>query len=94
LLLKLHYYGIQGTTANQFRSYLTENKKSEINLSNEIQKFFSKWETVKHMHEWVSVCICECDEMGAMCKEVNYDQKHLIRIVYPRLEFQLDTSQM
>jgi hypothetical protein len=26
LLVKLHYYGIQGTAADWFRSYLTENK--------------------------------------------------------------------
>jgi hypothetical protein len=27
LLAKLHYYGVQGTVANWFRSFLTENKK-------------------------------------------------------------------
>jgi hypothetical protein len=35
LLVKLHYYGIQGTVANWFRSYLTNRKQeSEINLRN------------------------------------------------------------
>jgi hypothetical protein len=45
LLAKLHYYGIQGTVANCFRSYLTNRKqKTEIKS---FEKFFSKWATVK-----------------------------------------------
>jgi hypothetical protein len=40
LLAKLHYYGIQGTVANWFRSYLTNMKqKAEIKL---YENFFSK----------------------------------------------------
>jgi len=44
--VKLHYYGIQGTVANWFRSYLTNRKqKTEIKS---FEKFSSKWGTVKH----------------------------------------------
>jgi hypothetical protein len=46
LLEKLHYYGIQGTVANWFISYVTNRKqKTEIKS---FEKFSSKWETVKH----------------------------------------------
>jgi hypothetical protein len=46
LLVKLHYYGIQGTVANWFRSYLTNRKqKTEIKS---FEKLSSKWGTVKH----------------------------------------------
>jgi hypothetical protein len=46
LLAKLHYYGIQGTVAYWFRSYLTNGKqKTEIKS---FKEFFSKWGTVKH----------------------------------------------
>jgi hypothetical protein len=46
LLVKLHYYGIQGTVANWFRSYLTNRKqKTEIKS---FEKYSSKWGTVKH----------------------------------------------
>jgi hypothetical protein len=46
LLAKLHYYGIQGTVANWFISYLTNRKqKTEIKS---FEKFSSKWGTVKH----------------------------------------------
>jgi hypothetical protein len=46
LLAKLHYYGIQGTVANWFRSHLTNRKqKTEIKS---FEKFFSKWGTVIH----------------------------------------------
>jgi hypothetical protein len=30
LIVKLHYYGIQGTVDNWFRSYLSKNKKLKI----------------------------------------------------------------
>jgi hypothetical protein len=46
LLGKLHYYGIQGTVANWFRSCLTDRKQKTIIIS--LQKFSSKWRTVKH----------------------------------------------
>jgi hypothetical protein len=46
LSVTLHYYGIQGTAANWFRSYLTNRKqKPEIKS---FEKFSSKWGTVKH----------------------------------------------
>jgi hypothetical protein len=46
LLVKLRYYGIQGTIGNWFRSYVTNKKwKTEIKSC---EKFSSKWETVKH----------------------------------------------
>jgi hypothetical protein len=46
LLVKLHYYGIQGTVANWFRSDLTNRKqKTEIKS---FEKLSSKWGTVKH----------------------------------------------
>jgi hypothetical protein len=45
LLVKLYYYGIQGTVANWFRFYLTNRKqKNEIKS---FAKFSSKWGTVK-----------------------------------------------
>jgi hypothetical protein len=34
LLVKLHYYGIQGTVANWFRSWQIEIKKLKSNLRN------------------------------------------------------------
>jgi hypothetical protein len=43
---KLHYYGIQGTAANWFRSSLT-NRKQETEIKS-FEKFSSKWGTVKH----------------------------------------------
>jgi hypothetical protein len=46
LLVKLHYYGIQGTEADWFRSYLT-NRKQKTELKS-FEKFSSKWGTVKH----------------------------------------------
>jgi hypothetical protein len=46
LLVRLHYYGIQGAVGNWFRSYLTGRKqKTEIQS---FEKFSSKWGTVKH----------------------------------------------
>jgi hypothetical protein len=45
LLIKLHFYGIQGSAANLFRSYLTvRRQKVEIKSSNDTQNFFSNWE--------------------------------------------------
>jgi hypothetical protein len=41
LLVKLHYYGIQGTEANWFRSYLT-NRKRKFEIES-FEKFSSKW---------------------------------------------------
>jgi hypothetical protein len=49
LLVKSHYYGIQGTVAKWLRSYLINRKqKSEINF----EKFSSEWGTVKHGVSW------------------------------------------
>jgi hypothetical protein len=48
-LTKLHFYGIQGTAAELFRSYLTDRRqKTRIKSSNDTQNFFSNWGTVKH----------------------------------------------
>jgi hypothetical protein len=41
LLAKLHYYGIQGTVANWFRSCLT-NRKQKIEIKS-FGQFSSKW---------------------------------------------------
>jgi hypothetical protein len=46
LLVKLHYYGIQGTVANWFRSYLT-NRKQKTKIKS-FEKFPTKWGTVRH----------------------------------------------
>jgi hypothetical protein len=49
LLSKLHYFGIQGATANWFRSYLTKRKqKTEIILPYATQSPYSSWGTIKH----------------------------------------------
>jgi hypothetical protein len=49
LLAKLHFYGIQGTAANWFRSYLTNRKQIvEIKPSSATPNFFSNWGTVTH----------------------------------------------
>jgi hypothetical protein len=43
LLVKLHYYGIQGTIANWFTSCMAEKKNVRS-----FEKFSTKWATVKH----------------------------------------------
>jgi hypothetical protein len=49
LLAKLHFYGIQGTAANWFRSCLTNGKqKVEIKPSHATPSFFSNWGAVTH----------------------------------------------
>jgi len=49
LLTKLHFYGIQGTTIEWFRTYLTNRKqKVEIKLSNSTQNLVSDWGILKH----------------------------------------------
>jgi hypothetical protein len=46
LLTKLHFYGIQGTAAEWFTSYLTDRRqKTRIKSSNDTQNFFSNWGT-------------------------------------------------
>jgi hypothetical protein len=48
-LAKLHFYGIQGVTADCFKSYLTiRGQKVEIKSCNATQNFFSDWGTLKH----------------------------------------------
>jgi hypothetical protein len=50
---KLQYFGIQGATANWFRSYLTERKqKIEIKSPFVIQSTYSSWGTIKHGGPW------------------------------------------
>jgi len=46
LLVKLHYYGIPGTAANCFISYLM-NRKQRTEIKS-FEKLSSKWGTVKH----------------------------------------------
>jgi hypothetical protein len=51
LIEKLYYYGIQGTVANWFRSYLMNRKKEKKKKKTEIKPFEklpSKWGTVQH----------------------------------------------
>jgi hypothetical protein len=49
LLTKLHFYGIQGTMVDWFRSYLTDRKqKIEIKSSNATQSTYSNWGTIEH----------------------------------------------
>jgi hypothetical protein len=49
LLSKLHYFGIQGSMANWFRSYLIERKqKIEIKSPYATQSTYSSWGTKKH----------------------------------------------
>jgi hypothetical protein len=49
LLAKLHFYGIQGVTADWFRSCLTNRRqKVEIRSPSSTQNFFSDWGMLKH----------------------------------------------
>jgi hypothetical protein len=49
LLTKLHFYGIQGTPAKLFRSYLTDRKqKVEVKSPKTNQNCFSNWGTIKY----------------------------------------------
>jgi hypothetical protein len=49
LLMKLHFYGIQGVTIDWFRSYLTNRRqKVEIKLLSSSEKFFSDSGILKH----------------------------------------------
>jgi hypothetical protein len=49
LLVKLHFYGIQGIFEDWFRSYLTNSRqKVEIKSLNTTISFFSDWGTLKH----------------------------------------------
>ena len=49
LLIKLHFYGIQGITINWFRSYLSNRKqKVEIKSPNLTQNLVSDWGILKH----------------------------------------------
>jgi hypothetical protein len=49
VLVKLHLYGIQGISANWFRSYLANRKqKIEIKSYNATLNFFSHWGILKH----------------------------------------------
>ena len=48
LLTKLHFYGIQGTTIDWFRSYLTNRKqKVEIKSPSSTHNLFSEWRILK-----------------------------------------------
>jgi hypothetical protein len=49
LLTKLHFYGIQGTTVDWFRSYLIYRKqKIEIKSPNATQSTYSNWGIIEH----------------------------------------------
>jgi hypothetical protein len=49
LVTKLHFYGIQGTAAKWFRSYLTDRKQTvELKSQENNLHFFSNWLTTKH----------------------------------------------
>jgi hypothetical protein len=46
---KLHSYGIQGTAAKWFRSYLTDRKQTvELKSPGNSLQFLSNWLTIKH----------------------------------------------
>jgi hypothetical protein len=49
LLMKLHFYGIQGVTIDWFRLYLTNRRqKVEIKSLSSSENFFSDWGILKH----------------------------------------------
>jgi hypothetical protein len=49
LLIKLHFYGMQGITIDWFRSYLTNRKKKvEIKSPNSTHNLVSDWGILKH----------------------------------------------
>jgi hypothetical protein len=49
LLTELHFFGVQGATANWFRFYLTNRKlKIEIISPNATQSTYSNWGTTEH----------------------------------------------
>jgi hypothetical protein len=49
LLSQLHYFGIRGTMANWFRSYLTERKqKIEIKSPYATRSIYLSWGAIKH----------------------------------------------
>jgi hypothetical protein len=49
LLIKLHFFGIQGATASWFRSYLTDRKQNiEIKSPYATQSTYSNWGTTEH----------------------------------------------
>ena len=47
LLVKLHFYGIQGVLEDWFRLYLT-NRRQKVKLPNSTQNFFFDWRILKH----------------------------------------------
>jgi hypothetical protein len=48
LLAKLQYYGIVGSNADWFRSYLSNRKQRVEIKTNTAQSYLSNWDIVKH----------------------------------------------